>query len=80
MSELQDAYVMEELAHARLPECSRAEAKFLVEATSTRNEKLTTELTAEDALEAEQNAVLDFMCEGHRVVEVTVSELKGEGH
>jgi oligoendopeptidase F len=54
----------------------RAEAKFLVEATSTRNENLTTELTAEDSREAEQRAILDFMCEGHGVLEVTVSEMK----
>jgi hypothetical protein len=34
------------------------------------------ELLAEDAREAEQDAILGFMCEGHRVVEVTVSEMK----
>lgn len=62
-----------------LPHCSpRTEIKFLVEALSTRNEELTTEIEAEIPGDAKERATEQFMCEGHCLLSATASEMKGQ--
>jgi hypothetical protein len=56
----------------------RAETRFLVEATSTRNEDLTVEISAESVGEAMEQAIHEFRCEGHSVLSATASEIVGE--
>lgn len=52
-----------------------AKVKFLVEATSTRNELLTAEIDAQEASEAEERATEQFKCEGHIILSATASEV-----
>ncbi len=49
---------------------------FVVEATTTRNEKLKAQISDRNARKAKQRATTQFMCEGHNVLSATVSRVK----
>lgn len=57
----------------------QVETRFLVKATSTRNEGLSTEVTARDARDAGNRAIHEFMCEGHGILPATVSAIAAQG-
>lgn len=57
----------------------QVEARFVVEATSTRNENLSTDVVAGDAREAKVVAIHEFMGQGHGVLHATVSVIAADG-
>jgi len=55
----------------------RPDVGFFVEATTTRNEKLTREISAQTARTAKERATEQFMCEGHIILSAIASRVKG---
>ncbi len=66
-------------SQARPGKSTPVKIKFLVEATTTSNERLTAKISALNAREAKERATEQFRCEGHSILSATTSEVKGEG-